>query len=245
MSIHTPTTNRHYQRHNLGFSLLELSISIAIIALLITAVVAGQSIKQRLALHQMIEDMGILNTASKEFKTAYKGLAGDLFNAETVFGQDKLGNKVLDHQGDGNGNGNNILEDNLTSPARNEKLLFWQHLSAAGLITGTYDGSSLGSSGMYLSPFKDTYYEPNTDSHAGNRLYFRISTLSAGALGYGAFTTEDAFNYDTKYDDGNPTTGTIRALESTGQVTGNCMTAGGYNLAYTAKNACQLLFYVE
>lgn len=243
MSRHTPTTNIALSA---GFSLLELSISIAIVALLVTAVIAGQSIRHRLELNRLIDDVGILNHAAKEFKNAYGGVAGDMYNAESLFGQENIGNKVADNAEDGNGNGNARLEGDLSSPTRNEKLLFWQHLAAAGLITGEYDGQTIGSGGLYTSPFKDVFYEPSTDGNDHNRLYFTVSRLSNGILGNGTFTTQEAFDYDTKYDDGNPITGTIQGLDGSDQTAGACVTnSNNYNLANSEKNLCQVRFYVE
>lgn len=236
----------HKHRSCKAFSLLELSISIAIIALLIAAVTAGQNIKHRLELNQIMDDISNFNTASSQFITTYGGLAGDLFNAETALGEVNIGNQNADGNGDGNGDGDNSLETNLTTPNRDETLLFWQHLAVAGLVSGSFDGTSTGQGGMYESPLKNTYYQPNTDAAESNALYFLASNVTDNTIGRGAFTTKEAFDYDRKYDNNDPETGIIRAADGNDQSTYDCVSAGGeYNLSNHEANACVIRFYVQ
>lgn len=229
-----------------AFTLLELAISITIIALLVAAVTAGQNIKHRLALNQVVDDISNFNSASSQFVTTYAGLAGDLYNAESLLGEANVGNETVDGNGDGNGDGDSTLETNLTSPTRDETLLYWQHLAVAGFITGSFDASTTGNGGMYEGQFKNVYYQPNTDSSQDDDLYFLVSRVTSSTVGRGAFTTKEAFDYDSKYDDSDPETGTVRAVDGNEQTQYDCVTSGGeYNLSNTEDNACALKFYVE
>lgn len=236
----------HKNKQCKGFSILELSISVAIIALLVAAVTAGQNIKHRLQLSQVIDDLGLLNGAATSFESTNGGLAGDLYNAESQLGEANVGNKTIDGDDDGNGNGNEILEDDLSSPDRNENLLFFQHLAAAGLISGTFDGTTIGEGGLYEASLKNTYFFPDTDDDDDNRLFFLVSRVLSEAVGNGIFTTKEAYDFDTKYDDGAPLTGTIRGLDGTDQTAHDCITEDdSYNLSNAEENACALRFYVE
>lgn len=228
-----------------GFSLLEITISLTIIALLIAAITAGQSVKHRSELNSVMDDITTINSANTNFRDTYGSMAGDVFNAETLFGETNVGNKVADGDLEGNGNGNNKLEDDLTSPTRNEKLLFWQDLAAAGLISGTYDGATIGEAGMYASQLKDIYYYPETDSDNNDVLYFLASRVISGDAGNGAFTTKETFDYDTKYDNGIPNSGIIRTEDGIDQDAGACITDNDYNLTYTGNYACVIKFYTE
>ena len=51
-----------------GFSLVELGVSLTIIAMVIAAVVAGSNLKDKFELNQAMEDIGNINSAVKEFK---------------------------------------------------------------------------------------------------------------------------------------------------------------------------------
>ncbi len=235
--------------HNLrsckAFSLVELSISITIIALLAAAIIAGQSIKQRLQLNQIVEQVGSINNAVNNFKTSYGGIPGDLYNASTIFGETKIGNKIADGLGSGNGNGNGIIESNLTSPPRNEQLLFWQHLAAATLIEGSYDGKTTGKDGLYKTSFKNVYFEASSNISENNKLYLIISKIIDNQSNYGAFTTKQAYEIDSKYDDGNPLTGTIRAIDGKEQAKASCIIEGNYNLSNHNDDTCILHFYLQ
>ncbi len=222
-------------RYCKAFSLIEISISITIIALLIAAIVTGQNVRKRLELNQIIDQVGSLNNAVTTFKNSYGSLPGDIFNAQTLFPSSNLLN----------GNGNNILESDLGDPSRNEQLLFWQDLAAATLLDGNFDGVTIGDGGMYKTSLKNVYFQAITDINDNNRLYFLVSKVVAGVVGLGAFSTTTAFDYDTKYDNGDPTSGTIRSIDGTDQPPKSCIIDGKYNLTNKSDSACAIRFYVQ
>ncbi len=228
-----------------AFSLLELSISIAIIALLIAGVVLGQNIVHRLRLNQIMEQIGIFSSSIAKFKEAYQGIPGDIYNAETLLGQTNIGDKLANNNKDGNGNGNNILENNLSSPSRNEELLFWQDLAAAGLITGSYDGVTIGEGGSYKASIDNGFYQAKTDSLEHNRIYVNLSTVQNAQIGYAALSAENAYNLDVKFDDGLPLTGNIRASAGLNLSATDCVLDNGYNLQNKNDYSCVLNFYLE
>ena len=232
--------------HQRAFTLLEIAISITIIALLVAAVTAGQNIKHRLALNQVMDHIAGFNSANSQFTSTYGGLAGDLYNAETLLGEANIGNETVDGNGDGNGDGDNTLETNLTSPNRDETLLFWQHLAVAGLLSGSFDASTTGAGGMYEGTLKNMFYQPNTNSSESNALYFLASRITSSTVGRGIFTTKEAFNFDSKYDDSNPASGSIRSVDGNDQTQYDCVTESSeYNLTNTETNACAIQFYVD
>lgn len=218
-----------------GFSLLEMSITITIISLIIAAIVTGQNMKKRQELNQIITDIGTITSGVAQFKTLYSNtLPGDSALAVASFGG-----------GTSNGNGDNDLD----TGTPNEELFFWQHLQLAGLITGTYDGTTSGAGGQMATQQKYGYYFAHKAT--GGRLYIQVSKVG----GYGLFTTKEASDFDIKYDDGSPsfvnpttTTATISAADGTGETAGNCVTVAATNI-YTKTNLngtpCVLNFYLE
>ena len=211
-----------------GFTLLELSISIAVISFLIAAVTAGRGVKHRLELNQIIEDISNISKSLKQFESTYGGIPGDLWNAEQVF----------DSANTNNGNGNTQIEDLPT----NETLLFWQHLALAGLLEGTYDGTTAGSEGQPSGSLKGSLYKARTlwnGSH-GNVYY----TVEKNAAGNGLFTTEEAFHFDSQHDNSDPNSGSIRASDGANASAEDCITSSGeYNLTNNNGSPCILHFF--
>ncbi|MCE3232092.1 MAG: prepilin-type N-terminal cleavage/methylation protein [Rickettsiaceae bacterium] len=221
-----------------GFSILELTISITIIALIVAAITAASNMKSKLELNQVVDDIGNTSSGLKVFKTTYNGIPGDLVNAEDAFGVTSTDS----------GNGNNFLGTTDGSGTnKNETLLFWQHLSLAGLIEGSYDGITNGVGGRMEAPVKRGLYGAiKTSGHSllGNSLNISVGKASD----YGLFTTKQAYNYDTKYDDGTPNTGTIRAADGTGETAQACVTTGSpqtYTLTNSSGTPCIIFFAID
>lgn len=206
-----------------GFSILEMAISITIIALLVATVTAAKSLKTRLELNQVIEDISNVGQAVKTFQSQYSAIPGDMFNATSTFGSSATTN----------GNGDNDLADG------SEAFLFWQHLALAGMIEGTYDGSSQ----TMTASMKNGIFTAVKASGTG-ALY--ISASKSGNTGL--FTTKQAFDFDSKFDDGSPETGSIRTVDATGETAGDCINTTPnpdvYNLANTSESPCVIQFYL-
>lgn len=211
-----------------GFSLVEMAVVISIIGLLVGAIVAGNNIKKRLQLNQVVTDVGTINTALQEFIKAYSGYPGDLFNAEDKFGASSTNN----------GNGDSDLDSG------EEQLLFWQHLALSGLITGSYDGVTDGKAGKMEAPIKAGFYNARKTS-ASSPLFIRVSKANDAGL----FTPKEAYDYDVKYDDGSPETGSIRAVDGAGETAEDCVivstTPDTYKLTNNTESPCVIDFYLE
>jgi prepilin-type N-terminal cleavage/methylation domain-containing protein len=80
-----------------GFTLLELSIVLAIIGLLAGSVIAGKELMKAAQIRQQITQLQNYQTAFMTFKTKYGCYAGDCPNGDQLFGLDPADN------GDGNG----------------------------------------------------------------------------------------------------------------------------------------------
>ena len=225
-----------------AFSLLEMSITLTIIALVVAAVLTGQSMKHRQELNQVITDISAITSAVTEFKSLYSDYyPGDLYNAA-----DSLSSAT-------NGDGTGYLETSNTS-SKNEELLFWQHLVIADLISnisGSYDGTTVtGEGGVMKSPLGYGFYYahklvniPTAALNPTGKLVVQVSKTGSAGL----FTAKEAYDFDAKYDNSNPigTAGTITAADGSDASASACVSSGAFNLATVTGTPCILYFYLE
>lgn len=218
-----------------AFSLVELSIVLALLGLLTGGILGGQALIRAAELRALTTEHARFVTAVQSFQDQYSALPGDMGNATAYWG--------AQDSGDGLGtdctnvastttttcNGN----DDSTVSTNYERFRYWQHLANAGLIEGSYTGvgtpvgslistigsnvprSRLSNSG-WTSAFLGTVLPANTGWFEGN--YGNM--LFNGAQQAGADTAnpnlrpDEMWNLDTKMDDGRPGLGSMRAAES-------------------------------
>lgn len=243
ISMHTDMKMKYKYKNTSGFSMLEMSITLTIIALIVAAVLTGQSLKHRQELAQVITDISSITSAVEQFKSVYSNYyPGDLYNAA-----DLLSSAV-------NGDGTGYLETSNTA-SKNEELLFWQHMVLAGLISnvsGSYDGTTVtGEGGVMVSPLGYGYFYahklvniPSAAVNPTGKLVIQISKTGSAGL----FTTKEAYDFDNKYDNTNPigTSGTITAADGSDASANDCVTGGGaFNLTNVTGTPCILYFYIE
>jgi hypothetical protein len=164
-----------------------------------------------------------------------------------------------------NGNGDGAIT--MTTSGWYERFRFWQHLANAGLIEGSYSGVTNGGdvtmqsvlagtnapkSKMSNGGWFDGWWGIQTGSYAsywagdyGNVLLF----AAGGTDGAAILKPEEAWNIDTKLDDGLPGTGRVMSSAPGAGGNANC-TSGGisttpasatYALG-TTSIACSLFF---
>ncbi|MDA0781307.1 MAG: prepilin-type N-terminal cleavage/methylation domain-containing protein [Rickettsiales bacterium] len=114
------------EQNNKGFTLIELSIVIVIIGLIVAGVVGGQAIVRQAKVRAVISDYNQTLSSINAFNLEYNGLPGD-FNRAAAYG---IG---------GDGDGNKKIQGQTV-----EGYYAWQHLSNAGLISGSYTGLDAG-----------------------------------------------------------------------------------------------------
>jgi type II secretory pathway pseudopilin PulG len=148
-----------------GFTLLEASVVLTIIALLISGIIVGKSMIQSAQLQATIKQYAQYLQAIKEFQDKYRALPGDMNNAESMWGSDTscpattytAKPHTATCNGDGNGrvgdsdyNGNIAFkpDESTNIPAEYELYRLWQQLADAGMIDGAYSGVP-GAGGTY------------------------------------------------------------------------------------------------
>ncbi len=227
-----------------GFSLVELAMVLVILGLLVGGILAGRSLIHAGELRRVSTDIGKYRTAIYAFRDRYLGFPGDITNATQFWGTDS-GGCHGGNAGTCNGNGDGMVD-------AYEGAVAWEQLSLTGLVEGNYNAVRslpvvLGTE-LPLSPFPQAGYQIWYIDRAGVFLYnsgngIRLAkpkTNEAGNLGARFLLPEDAWNIDTKSDDGLPDTGRVTASNDTGCIGSSAPYA--YQLDRTTSFSCALMF---
>lgn len=224
-----------------GFTLIELSIVLVIIGLIVGGVLVGQDLINSAKLRSTISQIQSYETAATTFRLKYNGVPGDLSNASTFF-------TVSNSGGNGTGDGDGLVEgvsDGTPTLCASlclsgEGALFWSHLSSAGLIASNITTTNYED--VTLTPGDSNVPKSKAGAGhvavmgAGNKNHFVIANLGAAAFTDGgestnytaALTPTDAYQLDSKVDDGGAETGIIISTAIASPVAG---TAGGGSAA--------------
>ena len=240
-----------------GFSLVELSIVLVILGLLTGGILTGQSLISAAELRSVVTEFQRYQTATQTFRDKYFALPGDMRNATEFWGAVNTSgsNGNCSAPGTSMGTGTQTCNGNgdgkLNQAYENHR--FWQHLANAGLIEGTYTGtqhlttndrtpginipvSRLGSA---------TGWGVNHDTiDATHSTWFpmiaHVFEFGKDRSDWGAtdpvVTSEEAWNIDTKLDDGLPGTGKVTVPKSSAAGYTGCSTTDS---ASTAKYGLQ------
>jgi prepilin-type N-terminal cleavage/methylation domain-containing protein len=258
---------KHYAKAQRGFTLIEMSIVLVIIGLIVGGILKGQELIESSRQKNAISQVDRVRAAVTTFVDRYKAFPGDYGQAQA---------NVLAGIGDGNDNGflgaaggtnvAAILAVDGTAASSEEKY-FFSHIAAAGLIGGAgpnpaataapgFSGvaatvSPLPSSAFPSSGLTIAYgvHQGGTTPETAAFHWLRMSQFTAGALvaADGIISGQRAFQLDTKYDDGQAMTGSIRTTATSAAGGTECGTAGGA-VTYAAAStqvACILLFQIN
>ena len=213
-----------------GFSLVELSIVLVILGLLTGGILAGQNLIRAAELRSVTTQYNAFSAAVQTFRDKYFALPGDMRNAEAFWGQAASGASCATTASTStetcNGDGDGRVES--TGGTANEIFRFWQHLANAGLVEGSYTGvtgsggTNHGVTGMNVPRGRISnsgwfsYYHGAATNHFNraleNVIYVGGQTATGGTHD-DIFTPEEAWNIDTKMDDGRPAYGNVTPME--------------------------------
>ena len=247
-----------------AFSLVELSIVLVILGLLVGGVLTGQSLIRAAELRAVGTEYSKYSTAHQTFRDKYFAMPGDMANATAFWGRDTSNcnghTGAAGTPGTCNGNGNGIWENGAVS-ATGEKFQYWSHLTLAGLIEGTYTGlassthvngcnssncpkSRLGNA-VWGNAYTDNSTGANGNIFAINYIpYYLVGQITTTFNSGSILKPEEAWNIDTKLDDGMPARGSIHShgVPNTActTATGNTDFAASYLLSASAVT-CNLL----
>ena len=259
-------------KNNQGFTLIEISIVLVIIAFIIGGIVVARSMIRSSQLQSVITDTARYINAVGQFQKQYSALPGDMATATNYWGTNAncatngVGANVTQTcNGDGNGQ---IYNYNLATATINsmERYLAWQHLMNAGLVSGKFTGISASAGNNYTTAIGTNIPTSNVTG-AGYDLYYLGVQVGGGGVFFGAnyghilflggtvasnvnqkpvLTSAEALNLDTKMDDGLPASGTVLAQPTAASNAPNCtsVASGVYSYDLTQKElqVCPLIF---
>ncbi len=220
-----------------GFSLVELSIVLVILGLLVGGVLTGQSLIRAAELRSVTTEFQKYQAAVNTFRDKYFALPGDMTNATAFWGAAHATPATcITTVGTGtqtcNGNGDSQVTSADGGTTFGEIFRFWQHLANAGLMEGNYTG--VAGAGGSVNEIPATNVPRSKLNNAGwSAIYAGTAATSGGAIAYAVdygnrlliaapstganivnpiLKPEEAWNIDTKIDDGKPARGNVIAL---------------------------------
>lgn len=246
-----------------AFSLVELSIVLVILGLLTGGILAGQSLIHAAELRAFSSETSRYSSAIHGFRDKYFGLPGDITNAAAFWGKDNTNCSYLTNPvgtpGTCNGNGDGKI---VWDYANGEDLRAWQQLAMAGLIEGSYAGYGevaigatvpsskvAGGSGymLYTSDWMGFATNHAAPGATLRLMYGKPRYIMAGMtfMTNAALKAEDAWNLDTKMDDGLPRTGKFTAVTGTGGSTSCDLPVSPFNYRLDSTDTnCDLIYAI-
>lgn len=255
---------------NKGYTLLEMSVVLSIVAVLLGSIFIVQTLVRTSQIQSMLSEYDKYVKAVNEFQTKFLALPGDMNNAESMWQTDpgtcpNTASNTVPKVATCNGNGDGKIGDSTTAAVlSNEREWFraWQHLSDGGFIQESYTGTpgaggveeaipKLNVPGSALSGagFTLFYYHLTANGDLWADQYGHVMALglfkAASRTMTGALTPDEALALDLKVDDGKPGRGIIRAWRTA--VLPNCTVndttqdAQAYSTTNTSRS-CALVF---
>lgn len=263
-----------------GFSLVELSIVLVILGLLTGGILSGQSLIRAAELRAVVNEYQRNTSAINTFRDKYMAIPGDFKDATKFWGKDTAA--CAAHTGTAatpgtcNGNGNGLIVGGGGGSQHGEMFQAWKQLALAGVIEGSYTGLS-GSTGAYHTILGEnapqskiantgwSLYSMGVSGGAsiyfamdyGNAITYGHVHSNGGVIGYTTspfMKAEEAWNIDTKIDDGKPAYGKLIATTIFGPLSSidPCVTANSgamvntnYDMSYNVSSSisqCGFIF---
>ena len=268
-SQHSPIPNSQSPIPKQAFSLVEMAVVLAVIALMAGSVVLGTTVVRAQQARQVLQDATTYRNAIVLFNQSYGDYPGDFATATAQWGRADGGSDTsvncaapaTDTASGGkatcNGDGDETIES-----GNYESFRAWQHLTAANMMTGFYTGVYVSGGTTYAVPgtnspvstiknatfYVDSYGDlasdgSRFDGNYDNVLIFGLKTTNSYPT-TAALSGKEAYQLDSKEDDGYPGFGDIRAWKNAAQST--CATT---DVASTSRydkdvtdDACGLFF---
>ena len=229
-----------------GFTLIEMSIVLAIIGLIVGGILKGQEVVNNGRLKSQVAQVDAIKAAVFSFQDKFNYLPGDL-SASLAGLYSTTG---IDGSQFGIVSTVSSVGVNDGGAVETVNYYAWAQISLANLIGGinttTITQSTLQARVNNAFTFFGTWNSTYGGQFNGVRIQGSSSTDLPG------MRTLDASGIDTKYDDGNPTSGSVLVDSNTTATTANCTTAAATST--TAKYAgtgsksaqyCVLLWQIQ
>lgn len=184
-----------------GFTLVEIAIVLVIIGLLLGGVLKGQEMIDNAKVKNAINDMNGVASAYNSYIDRFRRIPGDDGPAATFTARGGAWSGISAQAGNNNGIFDALVANTFNGTAA-ESTYFWQHLKAAGFISG--NPTDTGVAALPRNAFN------------GLMGVFNNTTPVTGAptgtvVCIGNISGKAARQIDTQLDDGLPNSGSVRA----------------------------------
>lgn len=253
-------------RHTIksGYTLVEMSVVLVIVALLIGGILSGKTLIRAAELRNTISQVDSFKQAIRHFRDQYGDFPGDFPTAIQLWGAadsgDGLGVDCRNVQSTNtstcNGDGNGQI--NAATASANEQLRMWQHLTNSELLEGHFTGAYNGSGALAAgtnSPEApvtggayEVYYQSSSLFGRTGHI-IKLGTIATTTVDYALLSPMESGDLDDKYDDGNADSGNMMAVDSTNRSgcvsNGTSFTAPSSYLMTSDISSCRLYFWVD
>jgi len=202
------------KRRQKGFTLVEIAVVLVIIGLLLGGVLKGQELISSARVRNLADQQSGIQAAYFGFQDRYRAVPGDMPKANA---EEAIGVTINTDASATDGNGRLEEPAGANWPELNG---VWEHLSKAGFIKGSYNGSDsapeAGNADVSpLNVFSSPVVMARHDGYAGNSTDRLLLHMGQNV------PADIARELDTKLDDGRPETGILRNATSSGSPTGS------------------------
>ena len=206
-----------------GFTLIEIAVVLVIIGVLLGGVLQGTKLIENSKVKKATNEINGIAAAYNAYQDKYRRQPGDDGNLAAVRAR---GGDWTTVPRAGNRNGSVVASAAQTFTGGNENFAFWQHLRAAGFITG--DATANARATVFpINAYGGSIGVTNAAVMGGlNGLKVCLSQVPGGS----------AVAIDNQIDDGSPDSGNIRATVSavgTNTAPGTAATAYDESQVYT------------
>ena len=195
--------NRRPPSSQAGFTLVEIAVVLVIIGLLLGAILKGQELVENSRVKNAGNDLNSIKAASYGYLDRYKSLPGDDGPVGTLQGR---GNSWAAITVGGNRDGVIGASANPFAAPGGEHLGFWQHLRAAGFLTG--NAANVGAAALAKTAFGGVTGVASLTTH--------LATCNSPVVRMSQVPGKAATALDNQLDDGQPGSGTVRATQQAG-----------------------------
>ncbi|MEK6745481.1 MAG: prepilin-type N-terminal cleavage/methylation domain-containing protein [Pseudomonadota bacterium] len=241
-------------KNRAGFTLIELSLVLVIIGLVVGGVLVGRDLIKAAETRSAVSLITQIETAALTFRTKYNCIIGDCPNATEIFGD--YANYTTCNamtNGVGNGNGNGIIDYGGAAWWQCENVMAIKTLALSGLLPASIVSPCWNSVVIFNGIndrcgyfYNDDLYNQVTARKANTLNFSDLAT--SGSLAAPAISPTGTRQIDEKIDDGVPTSGKFRGLDTAAKsggaiIANSCSTAGVYNNSDTI--SCRILYYLK
>jgi prepilin-type N-terminal cleavage/methylation domain-containing protein len=238
-----------------GFTILELSIVLVIIGLIVGGVLVGRDLIEAAAIRAQISQIEKYQAAVHAFQLKFNALPGDIADPNaSAFGFTPRG--PFAGQDDGNGLIEGVPANAAAANSGwydfgGETEMFWVDLTVANLVDGGFSQNNMTAppasvalaavgkyfpaarigNGNYIYVWSGGWQWWATRSDGAN--YFALSAVVGSPVGWvgmiasnTTLTVQQAYNIDSKIDDGLPQSGWVMAMYTNSMAWWAC---GGHN----------------